>query len=139
MSERSTEQTAERQKATEARRDAHVLFYDGECGLCSRSIEMIKRQGPREPIVYVDVTDDEAMKQYPQIDRSKSLERVTLLQPDGAQLRAYDAVAGVLDLLPGWRRLTFALRWWPIVLGGHAAYHLVSPNRHRISRALGMK
>jgi predicted DCC family thiol-disulfide oxidoreductase YuxK len=114
-----------------------VLFYDGTCGLCRRSIGFIRRAGPREPLEYVDVNDDAAMSRFPQIDRLSALKHVTLLEPGGTQRRGYNAVTEVLRLLPGWRRAHFLMRLWPIQFVGHIGYHIVGHNRHRISRLLG--
>lgn len=115
----------------------HVLFYDASCGLCRRSVALIQRIGPTEPVAYIDVNDNDAMARYPEVDRLEALKRIIMLRRDGKQLGAYDAVTGVMRLLPRWRRLYFLARLWPVQLVGHAVYHLVGRHRHKISRMLG--
>jgi predicted DCC family thiol-disulfide oxidoreductase YuxK len=114
----------------------HVLFYDGSCGLCRRTVRAIQRVGPMEPLEYIDVNDDAAMARFPQVDRLTALKRVVLLRDDGTQRTAYNAVTDVLRLLPRFRRIYFLLRFWPVQIAGHAVYHIVGHNRHRISRLL---
>jgi phosphatidylethanolamine/phosphatidyl-N-methylethanolamine N-methyltransferase len=120
-----------------APRPPAYLFYDGQCGLCRRAAQFIESAKPAQPLVYIDVTDDAVMQDFPQIDRKRAMEKVTLLGPDGRQREGYDAVTAVVGMLPRWRRFQRLMRLWPVRALGHGGYSLVGHHRHRISRVLG--
>ncbi|MEX2219948.1 MAG: DUF393 domain-containing protein [Phycisphaerales bacterium] len=115
------------------------LFFDGSCGLCRAIVRRLRRLRASTPIEPVDIHDDRSMAMFPQIDRCEAEQTVILLGPCGRQRRGYDAVVGVLTLLPSMRWMTPALEVRPIRALGAAVYGWVSKRRHRISRVLGLR
>jgi predicted DCC family thiol-disulfide oxidoreductase YuxK len=102
-------------------------------------VRLLGRFKKSAPLLCIDIGDQAAMADFPQIDREKSNESVTLLGPDQTQRFGYAAASAVVGLIP---RLK-ALHWFMCLPGvrqlGDRTYRVISPHRHQISRWLGLE
>jgi predicted DCC family thiol-disulfide oxidoreductase YuxK len=123
----------------EAGRD-HLLF-DGDCGICTWSAEVVRRMARRHPFIaepYQMFSEEELVKfgiTYEQC--TKALQVVT------RRGRVYRGAFGVNYFL--WRQFPWSLLVVLIyaipalLLFEVIGYRLIANNRHRLSRWFGMK
>ena len=107
-----------------------LVLYDGECGLCHRSVRfMLARDGGR--VWYAPLQGETAARlraRHPEIPQT--LESVVLVEHGRVHLRskAFLYVARYLD--PPWR-WAYALRWLPAALLD-LAYNGIARVRYRV-------
>jgi predicted DCC family thiol-disulfide oxidoreductase YuxK len=111
-----------------------VLVYDGACGFCRRSLELVlrwDRRGRLRPLALQDPEAHELLGGLPEAERLASWHLVTV---DGAVHSAGAAFPPLLRLLPGGPPLAALAERFP-----HATergYRLVARNRGRLGRVL---
>ena len=110
-----------------------LVLWDGECGLCRRSIEWVERRNPGtlECLPY---------QQAPPSRVSDALRRecskaVHVIADDGRVLRASEACLFVLRAI-GWRFTPWLLGMRPFAWLAELGYRLVARHRRRLSRLL---
>lgn len=81
-----------------------TLIYDGECGLCRRAVELLRRWDREHRLRYVPFQDGEAVARFG-IALPALAAAMHLLMPDGRVFAGADAVPELGRLLPG-------KRWW---------------------------
>lgn len=111
-----------------------TLVYDGDCGICQASIDLLARAGCRA----VPVTSREWLVGHP-ADAERCEASVLLVDEHGRVTTAEHAVAGALRLSrrPGpW--LATLIELPGLHLLARLAYRFVADRRSRISRALGL-
>jgi predicted DCC family thiol-disulfide oxidoreductase YuxK len=111
-----------------------TLVYDGDCGICQASIDLLARFGCRA----VPVTSVEWLLDHP-ADAERCETSVLLVDADGRVTTAEHAVAGALRLCrrPGpW--LATLIELPGLHLFARLAYRFVADRRTRISQALGL-
>jgi predicted DCC family thiol-disulfide oxidoreductase YuxK len=107
-----------------------IVLYDGECGLCNRSVKfLLKRDGGQ--IYYAPLQGETAAAlraKHPEIPTT--LESVVLVDGEHAYLRSKAFLYGAKYLTRPWR-WAYALRWLPSFLLD-LGYRLVARVRYRI-------
>jgi predicted DCC family thiol-disulfide oxidoreductase YuxK len=107
-----------------------VVLYDGECGLCHRSVKfLLARDGGQ--LYYAPLQGETAQAlraKHPQIPRT--LESVVLVDRDRVHLRSKAFLYGAKYLTRPWR-FAYALRWLPAFLLD-LGYRLIARARYRI-------
>jgi predicted DCC family thiol-disulfide oxidoreductase YuxK len=90
--------------------DGPTLIYDGECGLCRRSVEVLRRWDREHRIALVPFQDQAAVARFG-IPLPALAAAMHLVLPDGRVFAGADAVPELLRLLPGkgWWRWLFAV------------------------------
>ena len=78
-----------------------VLFYDGECGLCSRSVDFVLRRDQKARFQFAPLQGETAAK-FLSADEIQSLSSVILRTVDGQLHRRSSAVVAVFRELGGW-------------------------------------
>jgi predicted DCC family thiol-disulfide oxidoreductase YuxK len=81
-----------------------TLIYDGECGLCRRSVELLRHWDREHRLCYVPFQDREAVSRFG-IALPALAAAMHLVLPDGQVYAGSDAVPALGRLLPG-------KRWW---------------------------
>lgn len=81
-----------------------TLIFDGECGLCSRSVELLRRWDRDHRLRYVPFQDESAVAQFG-IELPALAAAMHLVLPDGRVFAGADAVPELGKLLRG-------KRWW---------------------------
>lgn len=107
-----------------------VVLYDGECGLCNRSVKfLIKRDGGQ--LYYAPLQGETAAalrEQHPEIP--KTLESVVLVHDGKVRLRSKAFMYIAKYLTAPWR-WGYAFRWLPAFLLD-LGYRVIARVRYRI-------
>jgi predicted DCC family thiol-disulfide oxidoreductase YuxK len=77
-----------------------TVVFDGECGMCTRSVERLRAWDTEERFETVSYQAPEVVGRFPQISLREFQESVQLIGPTGQRWEGADAVARILDLLP---------------------------------------
>ena len=112
-----------------------VIFYDGVCGLCDRTVRFVLRRDHAGRFRFATLQSDYAAAALARHGRDATdLDSVCLLlDPDGPGERLLaksDAVLAILDGLGGVWRLAAAARWLPRGWRD-AAYDALARRRYR--------
>lgn len=120
-------------KATPGR---SILFYDGHCGLCHRTVRLLlAEERGAEPLGFAALQGETFRRLVP--DPGGLPDSVVLREPDGTLRVRSGAVIILLERLGGiWRGIGFALRGLPRPLRD-ALYNLVARLRHRLAAQPG--
>lgn len=84
--------------------DAATLIFDGECDLCRRAVERLRRWDREHRLHYVPFQDEEAIRRF-DLALPALAAAMHLVLPDGRVFAGADAVPELGRLLPG-------KRWW---------------------------
>lgn len=87
-----------------ARSEGPTLVFDGECELCRRAVELLRRWDREHRLGYVPFQDQEAIAELDLALPTLSA-AMHLVLPDGRVFAGADAVPELGRLLPG-------KRWW---------------------------
>jgi predicted DCC family thiol-disulfide oxidoreductase YuxK len=113
-----------------------VLFYDGTCGFCAESVQLVLRHDRKGTLRFAPLqgTLGTAIREgHPELD---GVDSMVWVEPDGTGTRARvltrsDAGLRIARYLGGWWRLAGAARLVPRALR-NAAYDLIARHRHRL-------
>jgi predicted DCC family thiol-disulfide oxidoreductase YuxK len=88
-----------------------TLIYDGECGFCRRSVELLRRWDREQRIAVVPFQDRARVAAFGiPLPALAAAMHLVLPPPDGRVLAGADAAPEILRLLPGKRWLAWAFR-----------------------------
>jgi predicted DCC family thiol-disulfide oxidoreductase YuxK len=92
------------------RAEGPTLIYDGECGLCRRSVDLVRRWDREQRLRYVPFQDRDAVARFG-IGLPALAAAMHLILPDGRVYTGADAVPVLGRLLPGkgWWAWGFAI------------------------------
>jgi predicted DCC family thiol-disulfide oxidoreductase YuxK len=83
-----------------------VLFYDGECGICSRSVRMIARISRRAPLEFASLQGSLAVLHgFAHFGREGGGSMVLLRESDGKWFTESDSLIALCGVLGGFWRL----------------------------------
>jgi predicted DCC family thiol-disulfide oxidoreductase YuxK len=112
-----------------------VVVYDADCGVCQASVAWL---GERDRKGVFKLVGNDVPDLPPGVSREETNHTVIVL--DGARkLVRADAVARILDELPGWSAAGALMRAPGIRRVANWVYDRFARNRHRVSAALGMR
>lgn len=80
-----------------------VLIYDGECGICRRSVRWVRARDPEHRVETIPYQDPSVGRRFPEIPAERLEAAIQLVRPDGRRFEGARAVEELLGLLPGWR------------------------------------
>lgn len=106
-----------------------IVFFDGDCGLCNRSVDWIIRHDRKAIFRFAPLQGDTALEQLG-VDAGADLKTIVLLDENGQHRRSV-AVVAILRRLGGFWRFCGALLWIvprPIRDWG---YNVIARNRYR--------
>lgn len=111
---------------------AHVVFFDGVCGLCDRFVQFVLDRDGRQVFRFAPLQGAFAARELPPKGGDPGrLDTVYVLTADGRLLRRSRAVLFVLGELGGpWRAVSW-LRVVPAVIADRF-YDLVAAVRYRV-------
>ncbi|MDQ8206801.1 DCC1-like thiol-disulfide oxidoreductase family protein [Coraliomargarita sp. SDUM461003] len=118
-------------------RDA-ILFYDGECGLCQRSVQFLLRRDRGEVLYFAPIQGVTA-QQYLSAHLRTALSSVIYLRPttDGQPaktlLRSDAVLCALIDMHTAWRYPAYLARCIPLTWRD-AIYQWIANNRDRLWR-----
>jgi predicted DCC family thiol-disulfide oxidoreductase YuxK len=81
-----------------------TVIYDGECGICQQSVDLLKRWDREQVLRYVPFQDEAAVARF-RIALPALAAAMHLVFPDGRVFAGADAAPELLRLLPGKRWL----------------------------------
>ena len=113
-----------------------VLLYDGTCGFCAESVQLVLRHDRRGTLRFAPLqgsVGSAVRQQHPELD---GVDSMVWFEPAGAGaparvLTRSDAGLRIARYLGGWWRLAAAARLVPRPLR-NAAYDLIARHRHRL-------
>jgi acetyl esterase len=117
---------------TAARR--HVLVYDGECGVCLRSVRLLRGWDRGDRIEMAPFQSEGVMDRFPRIPEDEFREAVQLIAPDGRRWSGADAVERALALTPRGRPIAWLFRLPFARHIARRAYRWFARNRGRFAR-----
>ena len=112
------------------------LLYDGQCSLCRRAMEGLKRRDAKGLILAEDISDPafDPARYGLTVEQVRTAMHVVL--PDGRVLRAMDAVRAAYAAVGiGW--LVAPTAWPGIRWLADGLYRVLAGNRLTVSRLLG--
>ncbi len=115
--------------------DREILFYDGDCGLCHRSVQFVLARDEAERFHFAPLDGPTFRERVPEATRSDLPDTMVLLTRDGRMLIRSDAAVHVLRALGGpWRFAARGLELIPKSLRD-AGYDFIARIRKRLFRA----
>ncbi|MGC6455654.1 MAG: thiol-disulfide oxidoreductase DCC family protein [Coraliomargaritaceae bacterium] len=111
-----------------------ILFFDGDCGLCQRSVRFLMKRGKRKQIYFAPLQGETAIQLLPERYRAE-LDTVVYRLPDGECLTRFSAITRYL--IDSESFLSFPaklLNFLPRVLLDRL-YNLIAQRRHRLTPA----
>ncbi len=89
--------------------DRPTLIYDGECGFCRRSVDLVRRWDREHRLVLVPFQDEARVARLG-IPLPALAAAMHLVRPDGRVFAGADAAPEILRLVPGGRLLAWLFR-----------------------------
>jgi len=116
-----------------------IVFYDGECGFCSRSVRTLLELDQRGRFFIAPITGETFAQYATEAERRGLPDSIHVMLRPGKILSRSDALIAMADGIGGgWRWLATAARVIPRPLRD-LVYRGIALNRHRISKLLGGK
>lgn len=118
--------------------DGGILFYDGECGLCTRSVRFFLWADKRKRLRFAPLQGGTAEKKLPEDLREAScLSTVVYLRSDGETaeplVRSQAVGIAMIDIGGFWRFVGRGLLIFPLGLR-EAVYRFVARHRFKVFR-----
>jgi predicted DCC family thiol-disulfide oxidoreductase YuxK len=120
----------------ENEKQSAILFYDGECGLCSRSVRFLMKRDKKAALKFAPIQGETATR-YLSPSLREQLSTVIYYRPspsgdDGSQrlLRSEAILCALIDTGSAWRWPARVAHWLPRSWRD-IAYDWVARNRHR--------
>ncbi len=101
-----------------------TVFYDGDCPLCRREIEIYRRRQGAERIEWRDLSTSPDREAAPGLSRHDALTRLYVMTADGRVVSGARAFATLWHALPATRRLGQIAGLPGIVHLGEAVYRI---------------
>lgn len=120
------------------RKKTYAVIFDGSCGLCKKTIAVVKSLDLFSRVEYLDAVNrwPEIQKRYPNLDRDRCLEDMHAVSETGKVRAGFEAYRGLAWVLPlGW--LLLPIFYFPgVATIGTMVYRMVADRRHSGSCAL---
>src|ERR1700732_4045204 len=115
-------------------REQDIIFFDGVCGLCNRTIDFVLREDRERLFLYSPLQGEtfRSIKQaYPQTLNEDSIVVLRRAPEKKILLQKSDALIYIVDNLPRYRWLAAIGRMVPAPIRD-AVYRLIAATRYRI-------
>lgn len=93
-----------------SRADRYTVIYDGECGICRRSVELLRDWDAHDRLRLLPFQAPGVMDRYPELSEREFREAVQVIAPDGRHWSGADAVEHALAQTPRGRRFTWLFK-----------------------------
>jgi len=116
-----------------------TLIYDGDCGFCRRSVDLLQRWDREQRIALIPFQDQARIAAFgiPLLALAAAMHLI-LPAPDGRVLAGADAVPELLRLLPGKRWLAWGFRVPGVLPVARRLYAWIARRRHCLVRGYGV-
>jgi predicted DCC family thiol-disulfide oxidoreductase YuxK len=116
-----------------------TLIYDGDCGFCRRSVDLLQRWDPEQRIALIPFQDQARMAAFDiPLPALAAAMHLILPPPDGRVLAGADAMPELLRLLPGKRWLAWGFRVPGVLPVARRLYAWIARRRHCLVRGYGV-
>lgn len=106
-----------------------MIVFDGDCGFCTSSVQVLERIGPEAEIVPWQLADLAGLG----LTEERAADALQCVQVDGTVRSGHEAVAAALESAGWiWRIVGRALTLPGISWIAAKVYRLVAANRHRL-------
>ncbi|MGH7504691.1 MAG: thiol-disulfide oxidoreductase DCC family protein [Longimicrobiales bacterium] len=114
------------------RRDRYTVVYDGDCSVCARVVDRLKKMDVRGALAFEQYQTPGVRARFPWIPSTAFEEAMQFIAPDGTTWQGARAVEDILRILP--RGRPFALLFRIPFARAIAArvYHSFARNRHKL-------
>ena len=109
----------------------YVVVYDGECGVCTRMVNVIRDRDRDGRFELVPHQAPGVMARFPAIPRADFEAAVQLIGPEGERWDGAGAVERILELLPRARLLAWLFRLPLARPMARRVYRWFARHRHR--------
>jgi len=110
----------------------YTLIYDGECGICRRSVKWIRQRDEEERIELLPYQDPAVPERFPEIPQSDMERAMQLVARDGARWEGARAAEELLAVLPRWRVAAPLFKIPGVRRVAERVYRWVASNRRRL-------
>ena len=108
------------------------IFFDGECPLCTREVNLLKRMDRKERVRFTDIAARSFDPSALGLDMAALMARIHGRLPDGSIIEGVEVFRRVYEAV-GLGFLSRASRWPGISSLTEAAYKLFAKNRLRLT------
>jgi len=112
-----------------------AVIYDGECGICQQSVDLLKRWDREQVLRYVPFQDEAAVARF-RIALPALAAAMHLVLPDGRVFAGADAAPELLRLLPGKRWLAVCFRIPGVMPLARRVYAWIAARRRCLVRGV---
>ncbi len=118
-----------------ADRSGPTLIYDGECGICRKAVDLLRRWDRERVLQYVPFQDEATVREFG-IALPALAAAMHLVFPDGRVFAGADAIPPLLRLLPrrGWLAPLFSLPG--VMPAARRIYANIAARRHCLVRGI---
>ena len=113
----------------------YTVIYDGDCGFCQSTVNMIRRVDWLNKFEFVPFQDKSVLKEHKVLTKEMCEKEIYLVKPNKESISyygGYDAFKIMAVFLP----LTFLISWFFLLPGivqiGRIIYKFIAGNRHKI-------
>lgn len=123
--------------AKPSRESPIVAIYDASCGICSRFADAVRKRDEKALVTFVDNSNPDDL---PEGVTSEMVERtVVVIDNRGRVALEADAIAAILERIPGYGFLGSALTLPGMRAISKVGYRWVARNRRNVSGWLGLR
>jgi predicted DCC family thiol-disulfide oxidoreductase YuxK len=116
-----------------------TLIYDGDCGFCRRSVDLLQRWDREQRIALIPFQDQARIAAFGiPLPALAAAMHLILPPPDGRVLVGADAIPELLQLLPGKRWLAWGFRVPGVLPVARRLYAWIARRRHCLVRGYGV-
>ncbi|WBV61685.1 DUF393 domain-containing protein [Chryseobacterium camelliae] len=115
-------------------RDKHIVFFDGECGVCNFWVQWILEKDKKDEFLFASLQSDFGQKFLAERGlETQQFNTLYLWKPQQYYLIKSKAVLKITDILGGiYKLLSLAGKIFPTFFG-NAIYDLISKNRMKLA------
>lgn len=114
--------------------DQYILFFDGVCGLCNRTVDFVLHADRDRNFVFAPLQGEtfrEVVRNHPETEHEDSLFLLRKSPGTAVVLMRSDAVLSILSMLPGYRWLARVGYIFPRPVR-NLVYRIVASTRYSI-------
>ena len=93
----------------------HLVFFDGECGLCDRTVQWLLNNDDNELLYFAPLQGQEAQRVLPQFDLPADLDSIVYVRHSDTEAEVFvysNAIGEILKVLPirwSWMRIAWVV------------------------------
>ena len=116
-------------------RTKYIVIYDGDCGFCESSVNLMKKLDWLRRFAFVPFQDDQVLQKYKGLTKEICEKEIYLVKENGEK-KIYSGGYDALKIMSLHLPLTFLISWFFFLPGvtqtGKTIYKLIAQNRHKI-------